>query len=106
VDPAARQRRPDRGLAGVLGQANAVRAMAEHVHGVRHLARRERGGQAIGVLGRNVYIFGGVPDEERRRLRRNQRIQRGRPSELRAGVLAQENQPGRTVGFGSIEVMA
>jgi hypothetical protein len=74
--------------------------MGEHVHGVGNLAGRERGRESVGVLGKGVRVLRGVPDEEGRRLRGNQRIQRGRPAQLRAGVLAQEDQPGRTVGLG------
>jgi hypothetical protein len=50
VDPGRRQRGPARGLARVLGQAKAVRAVGEHVHGVRNTAGRERRGQAINSL--------------------------------------------------------
>jgi len=52
------------------------------------------------VLGENVGVLGGVPDEERRRLGRRQRVERGRAAQLRAGVLAEQDQPGRTVGLG------
>ncbi len=60
---------------GVLGQAEAVRAMGEHVHGVRNIAGRERGRESVGVLGMDVRVLRGVPDEEGRRLRGYQRIQ-------------------------------
>jgi DNA-binding NarL/FixJ family response regulator len=100
MDPSIRQRGPGRSLASVLGQAKAVRAVGEHVHGVRNLAGRERRSEAIGVFGGNVAVLGGVPDEEWRRLWCDQRIQRCRPVQLRAGVLAEKDQPGRAVGLG------
>jgi hypothetical protein len=94
MDPGIRQRGPDRGLASVLGQAKAVRAVGEHVHGVGNMAGRERRGEAVGVFGRDVGVLCGVPDEERRRLGRDQGIQRCRPAQLRAGVRAEQDQPG------------
>jgi hypothetical protein len=60
------QRGPDGGLASALGQAGAVWAVGEYVHGVRDSAGRERRGKSVGVLGGNVRVFRGVPDEERR----------------------------------------
>ena len=51
MDPGVRQRGPDRSLASVLGQAKAVRAMGEHVHGVGNIAGREGQGEAVGVFG-------------------------------------------------------
>ena len=66
VDPGIRQCGPDRGLASVLGQAKAVRAVGEHVHGVGNTAGRQRRGEAVGVFGRDVGVLCGVPDEERR----------------------------------------
>ena len=51
MDPGVRQRGPDRGLARILGQAKAVRAVGEHVHGVRNLVGCERRGEAVGVFG-------------------------------------------------------
>jgi hypothetical protein len=74
--------------------------VGEHVHGVRNAAGRERRGEAVGVLGRDVSVLGGVPEEERRRLRGDQGIQRGRPAQLRAGVRAEQDQLGRAVGLG------
>ncbi len=100
MDPGIRQRGPGRGLASVLGQAKAVRAVGEHVHGVGNTAGRERRGEAVGVFGGDVGVRCGVPDEKRRRRGRDQRIQRCRPAQPRAGVLAEEDQPGGTVGLG------
>ena len=71
VDPGVRQRGPDRGLASAVGQAKAVRAVGEHVHGVGNVAGRERRGETVGVLGWHVRVPCGVPDEERRRLGRD-----------------------------------
>ena len=65
MDPVSGQRGPDPGLACVPGQAQAVRAVREHVHGVRNLASRQRRGEAVGVLGRDVGILRRVPAEKR-----------------------------------------
>jgi hypothetical protein len=55
MDPGIRQRGPDRGLARVPGQAKAVRAVGEHVYGVRErrwLRAPRRGGRCVrGVFG-------------------------------------------------------
>ena len=106
MDPSIRQRGPGHSLASVLGQAKAVRAVGKHVHGVGNLAGRERGGEAVGVFGGDAAVLGGVPDEERWRLIRDERIQRCRPAQLRAGVLAEKDEPGRAVGLGLHRVMA
>jgi hypothetical protein len=49
--------------------------MGEYVHGVGNATGREGRGEAVRVLGGNVAVFGGVPDEERRRGGRDQRVQ-------------------------------
>jgi hypothetical protein len=48
---------PVRGFAGALGQAKAVRAVREHVHGVGNVAGRECRGEAIGVFRRDVGVY-------------------------------------------------
>ena len=50
-----------------MSQAEAVRAVREHVHGVGNPVGRERRGEPVAVFGRDVGVFGGVPYEERRR---------------------------------------
>ena len=90
LDSGVRQRGPVRGLASALGQAQAVRAVSEHVHSAGNMAGRERRGETVGVFGRDVGVLCGVPDEERRRLGRDQRIQGCRPAQLRTGVLAEK----------------
>ena len=65
VDPGFRQRGQELGLAGAAGQAEAVRPVGEHVHGVRDAAGRECRGEAVGVFGRDVGVLRGVPDGER-----------------------------------------
>ena len=65
MDPGLRQRGPELGLAATAGQAQAVRPVGEHVHGVRDAPGREGGGEAVGVFGRDVGVLCGMPDEER-----------------------------------------
>jgi GAF domain-containing protein len=74
--------------------------VGEYVHRMGNLAGRERRGEEIGVFGRDVRVLRRVPDEERRRVGCDQRIQRGRPTQLRAGVLAEKDHPGGAVGLG------
>jgi len=48
------------GLVGTAGQAQAVRPVGEHVHGVRDAPGREGGREAVGVFGRDVGVLSAV----------------------------------------------
>ena len=62
-----------------------MRAVREHVHSVRDAAPGEGCGEEVGVLRGHVDILGRVPEEEGRRLWRDQRVQRSSSSATEMG---------------------
>ena len=87
MDPPRRQRGPDRGLPRALGQAEAVRAVGEHVHGVRDLVGGERRAEAVRVLGENIGVLGGCGA-------------RPTPGQACRGYLADIATPGLSIDLG------
>jgi hypothetical protein len=97
--PRRRQRGPRFSVAAAACQAEAVRAVGKDVGGVGDPVGGERPRQAVGVLGWDVCVLCGVPQEERRRGLADQRIQGGRATELGCRVLAHRNHARRTIGL-------
>ena len=60
-DPRRRERRPELRVATAVREAEAVGAVGEDVNGMRDPMGGERPGEAIGVLGWDVWVLGRMP---------------------------------------------